>query len=81
MSFKLIRITKHKAKKIYRCIWCNENILVCEIYVCEISTYCDEFQDHKFHIGCDIACINYCNNNNGEFTPYDNKKATIKVSQ
>lgn len=55
MSYQLLNITKPKARKSYKCIWCDEPILSGEVHVHEISKYDGNLQDHRWHNECNAA--------------------------
>ena len=55
MAYELISDTRPKAKKAHKCAWCGEEIPVGEIHRHEVSKYCGDFQNHRWHLECDEA--------------------------
>lgn len=78
--YTLLSSTKPKARKQYNCIWCMEHILPGEVHVHENSVWDGNFQDHRFHIECDIAADKYNELEGGyyEFAPGDFKRGTYQ---
>lgn len=59
MSYQLICETKPKARKEYPCIWCVEKIQKGEVHIHEISKYCGDLQDHRWHPECRLAATKF----------------------
>jgi hypothetical protein len=52
MSFTFLSETKHRARKIHLCIWCNDKIIVGEFYLSQSGIYEGDFQHSKYHLEC-----------------------------
>ena len=75
--YNLISTTKPTAKKEYDCIWCSEKILKGESHVKEVGNYDREFQSNRWHQEChDAAQLYFSENDETDFTPYDNERAS-----
>jgi len=81
MSYSLIKETWPVARKRHKCIWCGESILPSEKHRHEISNYCGELQDHRWHAECDEAAGEHFSNGEEEFAPYDNDRPDTKEAQ
>ena len=76
MYYVLISETTPKARKDYRCIWCNELIPKGLKHVHEVSRY-DGLQDHRWHEECiKAARESWHNNDDCEFEPGSNKRGS-----
>ncbi len=77
MSYHCLSSTKPKARKDYACIWCPEKILKGEVHVHEVSTYCGDFQDQRWHPECrDAASKYFRESGDDEFSPNECKRGT-----
>lgn len=77
MDYQLISETKPKARKEYACVWCVEKIKKGEIHVHETSTYCGDFQDHRWHPECKEAAARYfTESHESEFLPNAYKRGS-----
>ena len=52
MSYHLLQLTTPKARKVHRCIWCGEDVIIGETYKREKSVYDGAMQDFKWHLEC-----------------------------
>jgi len=78
--YNLISTTKPTAKKEYDCIWCSEKILKGEQHVKEVGNYQGDFQSNRWHQECHCAAqLYFSENNENEFTPYDNKRGSKEI--
>jgi hypothetical protein len=77
MSFNLISMTKPKAKKIHRCIWCSEKIQIGEVHIKQISSYGSDFQSMRWHPEClDAFEKDYAETHEDEIYPHACKRGT-----
>ncbi len=76
MSYEQISSTTPKSRKPHRCMWCGESIQVGEVHNRETGTYYGEFQDNRFHSECFGPMQEHCQENDGEFFPYENERPT-----
>jgi len=59
--YNLIKHTHPRARRDYQCIWCGQQIESGLQHVHEISSYCEQFQNHRWHMECaDSAYRAYC---------------------
>lgn len=70
LSYHLFSESFPKARKIHRCIWCGETILVGQEYRRENSVYDGRFQDHAWHLECNEDAADYFASDEDEFLPY-----------
>lgn len=77
MSYGILSETKPKARKDYRCIWCQETIFKGEIHVHEISVFDGNFQDHRWHVECDAAAAEHFKDEE-EFYPGEYKRGSFE---
>lgn len=76
MNYELIREANPVARKTYKCIWCGWPITVGEKHYHEISTYCGDFQDHRWHRDCiKVAREDFNGSGDSEFMPHSNERA------
>lgn len=80
MSYTALSSTTPKARKPHRCAWCGETIPVGEVHRRETGTYCGEFQDNRFHAECVGAAQEHCQENDGEFFPYENERPAKEIT-
>lgn len=81
MSFVLISSDTRTACKDHECIWCDEKIRTNQLYVRETSTYCGEFQDHRWHPECKVASEEWFSIElEPEFEPGVFKRGTIQFN-
>ncbi len=75
MSYALISLVERKAAKPHVCIWCGEGIAVGETFHDERSSFCGDFQLHRWHPECKKACDTYIRETHEcEFEPWDNER-------
>lgn len=55
MSYSEISATYPKARKEYRCEWCNQKILVGEKHLSRAYKFYGEFQSGRMHLECESA--------------------------
>lgn len=73
-GFVLLSETFPAARKAHTCIWCGEPIPVAEKHRHERSKFDGEFQDHRWHLECDAAAVEYFRSDGPEFAPHDNER-------
>lgn len=77
MSYDLLREHRPKARKDYKCIWCGEPIPKGSEHYHEISIYCGEFQNHRWH----FECIDYFHTlGEEEFSAWGNERPATTPS-
>ncbi len=75
MSYKLISMVEHKARKSHQCIWCAEAIAAGTRYLRERSIFDGEPQNHKWHPECkDAANAGWEAGDEEEFYPGENER-------
>lgn len=55
MSYEEIRATHHRARKEYKCEWCNELIKVGEKYLSRAYKFDGDFNSGQMHLECEDA--------------------------
>lgn len=80
MSYAMISQTTPFAKKAHVCIWCGEKIAIGQRYVRERSVYEREPQNHKWHLECRDAAVEYFQSGESEFCPHDNERPASAAS-
>lgn len=55
MSYREINLTHPKARKMYRCEWCNIVIVKGERHMARVYNFCGEFQHGRMHLECEVA--------------------------
>ena len=68
------------ARKVYRCIWCDDHIYIGDLHVKTVGIFDGDFQNQRFHRECEEACGRLCNENHGsvEFMPGEFKRGTTE---
>ena len=74
MSYQEIRHYSLIARKPHRCIWCGEPIQKGDLHIRIKSKFDGDLQDHRFHGECVDPCHEHCDQSEGEFIPFDNKR-------
>jgi len=80
VSYDDISRTTPRARKPHKCIWCGEQIEVGEKHHKIVGKYFGEFQNHRFHDECLDESHEHCDENDGEFFPYENERPERKKS-
>jgi hypothetical protein len=68
-------LSRPKARKRHRCVWCGEWIEVGETHVRAVGVYYGDFQSDRFHDECDKASRDFFRENE-EFDPGSFKRGT-----
>lgn len=54
-SYTELKYTEPKARKEYRCIWCNEKILIGEKHAARTYIFEGDFNSDRLHLECATA--------------------------
>lgn len=81
MYYDLLSLTRPKARKQYRCVWCWEPVLQGEVHVHEVGVFDGDFQDDRWHNECHVAADEFFHEDGGvaEFSPGEFKRGTTDL--
>lgn len=79
MSYEIIRQSQPKARKVYRCTWCGEDILKGEKHHYNVGNYEGDFQESRYHDDCNTAAVKYfIDDPGGCFDPMSFERGTLR---
>lgn len=78
MSYQFLSSSRPRARKDYDCIWCRDKITAGEQHFHNVSKYCGDLQDDRYHAECFLVAEKYFRTGETEFDPHEHKRGSLE---